>query len=430
MAETQRKLLDFIINLFRPGTKESELITTLQRKMGADEFPNAPSTTRVPHASEQTGTGPSPYIGLESNEVMNIAPPRYNQFQKALLEDEGKLFDPTDKDSVFDPVYGGSIGGEDIKLQTDLVDAQLDSAVNRAKHDPKTLDASRSNIDTKDVIPTKVPESQRGQLDLEGKQFDEGVERVESVLADELTLDPLFPNPQHPRSATSQAIKSEARNTEINAEVQDVIGRFKKKSEEQGLFDIEKLKKAPLNPTPAQKKAAAAGDPEAIAAIEKIKLNSRLWDGWQKLSTNAAGARAGDEKSLAVVRSIDDWLHKTARSPEAANLEGPMREVPANPTMQMIAKDIHTEHLADKKPSTVRDQFGNRGRSDVDELGPTTGPAPEALKGKSPGPIETSPSTVVPGTGHSTIEYPWSQTHQDTESVLLDALKQILKDRK
>ena len=117
MAETQRKLLDVIINLFRPGTKESELITTLQRKMGADEFPNAPSTTRVPHASEQTGTGPSPYIGLESNEVMNIAPPRYNQFQKALLEDEGKLFDPTDKDSVFDPVYGGSIGGEDIKYK-------------------------------------------------------------------------------------------------------------------------------------------------------------------------------------------------------------------------------------------------------------------------------------------------------------------------
>ena len=435
MAETQRKLLEVILNALRPGTPENKVLKSITGQSGDDipvTDPTNPSSlggsgtlTRYSDDPDNIslrqdnllrfneGPGPDPYLGLESDEIMNVAPRNYNQFQKALLESKGKLYDPTDKSSVFDPVHGSSarLAGDDMKLD-DLMEDVAGKAERKVKRQEK--------------------------LDLEGKRFDEGVDRVEKILVDEVTLDPLFPNPQHPRSATRQAIKGEVgtRGTEINAEVQDVISRFKKRSEEQGLFDIEKLKKAPLNPTSAVKKAAAAGDRKAIAEVEKIKLNSRLWDGWKKLSNAAAKARAGDKEALAVVRNFDNWLNKTARSPDPANLEGPMREVPANPIMTMIGKDLHTEHLAGKKPTTRSDQFGNRGRSDVDELGPKVSPNPENLKRGSSGKIETSPSTVVPEwinsrgqeTGYSIMESP--TVHQDAQSVLLDALKQTLKDGK
>tara|TARA_R100001082_G_scaffold79814_1_gene47103 strand:- start:4671 stop:5954 length:1284 start_codon:yes stop_codon:yes gene_type:complete len=427
MAETQRKLLEVILNALRPGTPENKVLKSITGQSGDDipvTDPTNPSSlggsgtlTRYSDDPDNIslrqdnllrfdeGPGPDPYLGLESDEIMNVAPRNYNQFQKALLESKGKLYDPTDKSSVFDPVHGSSarLAGDDMKL-----DDLMENVAGKAER--------------------KVKRQETQELDLEGKRFDEGVDRVEKILVDEVTLDPLFPNPQHPRSATRQAIKGEARNTEINAEVQDVISRFKKRSEEQGLFDIEKLKKAPLNPTSAVKKAAAAGDRKAIAEVEKIKLNSRLWDGWKKLSNAAAKAREGNKEALAVVRNFDNWLHKTARNPDPANLEGPMREVPANPTMTMIGKDLHTEHLAGKKPTTTSDQFGNRGRSDVDELGPKVSPNPENLKRRSSGKIETSPSTVVPGTDYSIMEYP--TVHQDAQSVLLDALKQTLKDGK
>ena len=128
-----------------------------------------------------------------------------------------------------------------------------------------------------------------------------------------MTDDPLFPNPENPRSATSRAIKKEANLIEVNAEVQDVISRFKQ------IFDVEKLKGANLKTN---------------------KTASRLQDAWKKLSINARGARAGDEKALKFIRDMDKWLHKTARTPDPANLEGPMREIPASPLMQMILKDI------------------------------------------------------------------------------------------
>lgn len=181
--------------------------------------------------------------------------------------------------------------------------------------------ASRSGEETLDELmqrtavqaEQKIKRKKTDEMDLEGKEFDKGVQRIENVRAKELTDDPLFPNPENPRSATSRAIKKEANLIEVNAEVQDVISRFKQ------IFDVEKLKGANLKTN---------------------KTASRLQDAWKKLSINARGARAGDEKALKFIRDMDKWLHKTARTPDPANLEGPMREIPASPLMQMILKDI------------------------------------------------------------------------------------------
>lgn len=242
-------------------------------------------------------------------------------------------------------------------LERETINDDFDSGAPRTAFQDdaelQSLDDFMQDIAGKAERKTKRAATQ--ELDLEGKRFDEGVNRVEDVMVDEVTSDPLFPNPQHPSSATSKAIKDEARKTEINAEVQDVIGRFKQQ------FDVEKLKGANLKTN---------------------KVASRLQDAWKKLSTHAAGARAGHEASLDIVRKIDAWLHKSAGGP--APRVGPLSTQSAEDTMTAIGKDI----ISEGKPQPVQsiDQYGNRGLSDVNELGPkTTGNLENLLRRRQSG---------------------------------------------
>lgn len=121
---------------------------------------------------------------------------------------------------------------------------------------------------------------QEEEIDFEGQQFEKGVADVEGIMAKEIADDPLFPNPQHPRSQTRQAITKTAKATEINREVQDVVNRFK------SMFDVEKIKKA----------------------TKQGSTESKLRDGWNALSNAAAGARAGNPEALEKVRAINTWL--------------------------------------------------------------------------------------------------------------------------
>ena len=252
---------------------------------------------------------------------------------------------PVDRTESPDEIFGEASvglrpkGGEtkEVTKGSTAIDVMLDDVL-RSEKPPTKLDSPVGPMEAKLRKPT--------DLDLEGEEFDKGVRRVEDVLAKELTSDPLFPNPQHPRSATSQAIKSEARNTEINAEVQDVVARFKE------LFNVAKLKKANL---------------------KENKVASRLWDAWQKLSNNAAGARAGNEKALAVVRSIDDWLHKTAKKDIPDDLVQPVG-VPSPDSPQRELFDLPTLRptnptMIDAQPKDLEKQAFKRG-GDVSELGP------------------------------------------------------------
>ena len=216
------------------------------------------------------------------------------------------------------------------------------------------------------------------------KQMDEEIDRIEMLMAKDAVDDPLFPNPSHPRSLTSKRIKASGNQVEINEEIQDIVGLFEQRgigTKQTGMFDVKKLKKATLNPSPALK-AAAKGDPTkkaTRAAIEKIaaiKVNSRLWDAWDKLSGLAPLARKGDQKALAEVRAIGDWLIKAKRSPTPlANLEGPRREITAGGTMTTILNDMvpSTRTITPKPSMSVGSNLSN-------ELGPKMPPLLEQLK--------------------------------------------------
>ena len=267
-------------------------------------------------------TGPGPTIENEGINAFGDDPIEALGLNRAAIEEASENAPKTlAKKKAFkrDKIEGANRQEDKIaaeqRLDKATVNKDFDTGAPRTGLEGDDVSLESLLEDVADKAERAVKRAKTKELDLEGKEFEKGVQRVEDVRHKEITEDPLFPNPQHPRSLTGRAITKEAQKTEINAEVQDIIGRFKE------LFDVEKLKKANLKNNPTA---------------------SRIQDAWKTLSTNANGARAGDVNALKKVRAIDEWLHKTANKETTplANLEGPRREIPANVILQDILEGL------------------------------------------------------------------------------------------
>ena len=269
----------------RPESKQAPVIQSYHKGKPIDMTGGAHAKT----------TDPTTFDSATDNLIMGLAEPRLSAFQRTARDeardvhiDDG-IVGTTHRDNIVDVGSNKEIvPDQDQSLQDILEDEVVQGQVHRAKKGPAGI---------KGPIEAGLRNPDRSGIDFEGERQTKEIERIRKLTEDGT-------------NDIQGEVNASIASRDINAEIQDTIDLFKKKSESVGMFDIKKLEKAPLQPTKAQKAAADAGDKKAIQEIEVINVNSKLWKQWDGLSNAANAARKGNPDALAKVRQAARWLTK------------------------------------------------------------------------------------------------------------------------
>jgi hypothetical protein len=222
--------------------------------------------------------------------IMGVGPQRNNAFQE-------EKYRSTQPESSIGPEVPtsprlDSVGNEELK------------SIRRPSNEP-AKGSPNTEISPEDVFTKHEtgPRFKNERIDFEGDKRASEVERIQGEMAQDAIDDPLFPNPKHPRSYTSQRARESVNLESINAEVQDTMTLFKE------MFDVKALG----------------------AASRQGSVASRLRDAWKKLSTNAPLARKGDEAAIKKIRDIRTWMSKQGPAKESSKPRlDKMRQLKAN----------------------------------------------------------------------------------------------------
>ena len=341
--------------------------------VGQPELPGIPPASKPPIPNNSPLKAESDFLGTTDNELMGIAEPRLNEYQRAAKDTtptpEGvelpgsRRVRPEEQD--VEGFLSDDLTIEDLLLLERSLSEQ--QAAIRAKGGTKHAGTVRRagglkrTNPARDVTPTKArgkvdastqakvdkaakkrfasPEhreaaqkakkvfhdrSTSDKIDFEGTKREEEIKRIQKIIKEDGDND------------VSDVVSSSVRSAEINAEVQDIITRFKE------LFDVEKLKKANLN------------DP----------IVSQLWDKWQELSTNARGARRGDAAALHRIRNIDAWLHKGLTKDQLELFPDTIRTNKSKGRKSTKAEKLETKGLGDTRGSNQ--ELGKRAFGEAD----------------------------------------------------------------